>query len=57
MNWYHEVFMHPGIRRMEESVLRYFTWPGCKKDITEYVKNAMFVKKARVPIIAEVGKF
>ena len=24
INWYHEALMHPGIRRMEESVLRYF---------------------------------
>ena len=25
MDWHHEALMHPGIKRMEENVLRYFT--------------------------------
>ena len=56
VGWYHEALMHPGIKRMEESVLRYFTWPGCTKEIAEFVKNVTFVKKTKVPIIAKVGK-
>ena len=57
INWYHEALMHPGIRRMEEIVLRYFTWPGCMKEITIYVKKCHVCQKNKVPIIAEVGKF
>ena len=39
MDWYHEALLHPGQSRMEESVLKYFTWPGCRIDIAKFVKT------------------
>ena len=45
MDWYHEILMHPGQVRMEESVLRYFTCPGCTSDIKTFVQQCKVCQK------------
>ena len=39
MEWYHLALMHPGAGRMEASIRRCFTWPNCREDVRNYVKN------------------
>ena len=56
IEWYHEALMHPGIKRMEESILRYFTWPGCTKDISEFVKTCNICQKNKNTNNARSGK-
>ena len=37
--YYHKALFYPRIKRMEESVLQLFMWPGCSKDIAEGVQT------------------
>ena len=56
IKWYHEAFMHPGQSRMEESVLRYFTWPGCTVDIEKFVKSCRVCQKNKSTNTGRNGK-
>ena len=47
MDWYHEALMHPGQARMEECTLKYFTWPGCTKDIARFTKSCSVCQKCK----------
>ena len=56
IRWYHEALLHPGITRMEESVLRYFTWPGCTKEIAEFIKKCDVCQKNKITNNNKSGK-
>ena len=56
MDWYHEILMHPGQARMEESVLQYFTWPGCTSDIKKFVQQCKICQKNKSTNVGQVGK-
>lgn len=48
--------MHPGQARMEESVLKYFTWPGCTSAIRNYVKQCDVCQRYKTANVGKVGK-
>ena len=56
INWYHDNLLHAGQRRMEESVLRYFTWPGCTADIERFVKSCETCQKNKSTNTGRAGK-
>ena len=35
--WCHEMLLHPGIDRTEETINQHFTWPASHKDVREHV--------------------
>lgn len=35
MDWYHYALVHPGVKRMEESIRLMYTWKGLRKDVKE----------------------
>ena len=56
LDWYHTILMHPGQARMRESIMRYFTWPGCSKDIKEYVEKCEICQKMKSTNTQKAGK-
>ena len=39
LTWAHELFGHPGVSRMYNTLKPYVTWYGMQKDTVEYVKK------------------
>ena len=33
LDWYHDMLVHPGEKRMENSIRAIYTWPGLRKDV------------------------
>ena len=51
MEWYHNMLVHPGGKRMELSIRSVFTWKGLRKDVQDLCKHChtcqMFKKSGR----------
>jgi hypothetical protein len=48
--WYHTYLQHPGITRMEATLMQNLVWPNLKKDVEAALKNChecQIGKKAR----------
>ena len=39
MKWYHTILVHPGKKRMEESIRSIYTWKGLQADIISHCKT------------------
>jgi len=38
MDWYHYALVHPGVKRMEESIRLMYTWPGLRDAVKKYCR-------------------
>jgi transposase InsO family protein len=38
IEWYHNMLMHPGVQRMEETLKMHFAWPGLTEDVHKFVQ-------------------
>ena len=39
MQWYHHYLQHPGISRLEETLVAVMFWPGIRADVRRHVKS------------------
>jgi hypothetical protein len=39
LKWYHQNLMHPGITRMQQTILQHFTWASLRKDVENLVRT------------------
>eukprot|EP00980_Cylindrotheca_fusiformis_P020525 scaffold7585_cov72-Cylindrotheca_fusiformis.AAC.2 len=51
IKWYHEVLMHPGLNRTEQTIRMHFTWPKLRSDVEKICKHCrtcQLAKKTRI---------
>ena len=46
MEWYHTILVHPGEKRMEESIRSIYTWKVLQNDVTNHCKRAIYANAA-----------
>ena len=39
LTWYHDILVHPGTKRMEQSIKSVYTWTNLRKDVERYCKT------------------
>jgi len=49
IGWYHEYLVHPGDRRMEETIKQHFTWKKLREDVEAHVKTCRKCQLTKKP--------
>ncbi len=47
LTWYHDILVHPGEQRMEQTIKAVYTWPNLRKDVIRFCKTCDLCQRCK----------
>ena len=47
LDWYHNILVHPGEKRMEESIQSLYAWKSLRTDVLQYCKTCDICQRCK----------